>query len=116
MSLEDDVRAAVAEVDDPCSVSAGCTLNLVEMGLLRSVRVVDGAAELVLGLTSPTCDFAPMLAVAVQERVERIAGVRSVDVTVKPDPEWSPASMSTGAQYRMQLAARTRAERIGAQR
>lgn len=45
------------QIHDPCSLSFGCPLSLVEMQLIRAVECEAGVVSVKLQLTEPTCVY-----------------------------------------------------------
>jgi metal-sulfur cluster biosynthetic enzyme len=75
MVSADDVRAALAEVQDP-----ELPVGIVDLGLVRSVAV-DGATVTVgITFTSLACPCTDMLLEDVQARLRRLDGVAHVEV------------------------------------
>jgi metal-sulfur cluster biosynthetic enzyme len=71
----DDVRAALAEVQDP-----ELPVSIVDLGLIRSVAV-DGATVTVgITFTSLACPCTDVLREDVQARLRRLDGVAHVEV------------------------------------
>jgi metal-sulfur cluster biosynthetic enzyme len=86
---------ALGGVYDPCCREKG--ISVVDMGLLRSVRVVDGHARVELLLTSGWCPFAARVLDEVETAIRAQPGVDSCDVAIVWDEVWSPERMSTSA-------------------
>lgn len=75
MVAADDVRAALAEVQDP-----ELPVSIVDLGLVRSVAV-DGATVTVgITFTSLACPCTDVLREDVQARLRRLDGVAHVEV------------------------------------
>jgi metal-sulfur cluster biosynthetic enzyme len=75
MVAADDVRAALAEVQDP-----ELPVSIVDLGLVRSVAV-DGATVTVgITFTSLACPCTDVLLQDVQARLRRLDGVAHVEV------------------------------------
>lgn len=97
---ERDVEAALEEVLDPCSVTNGSELNVVEMGLLRDVRIDGSTVHVDIRVTSPMCMMVQYFMKEVEARVGPVEGVERVEVTVDKGFEWTPGMMSEEAQER----------------
>jgi len=83
MVSADDVRAALAEVQDP-----ELPVGIVDLGLVRSVAV-DGATVTVgITFTSIACPCTDVLREDVEARLRRLEGIRSVQVEELFEP-WS---------------------------
>ncbi len=77
-------------------------VNVVDLGLVYSAEVADGAVRIVMTMTTPACPLHTYIRESA-ERVlrKRFADLRSVAVEIVWDPPWSPAMMS--AQAKKQL-------------
>jgi metal-sulfur cluster biosynthetic enzyme len=110
---ERDVEAALETVLDPCSVTNGSNLNVVEMGLLREVRIEGSTVHVDLRVTSPMCMMIQYFMKEVEARVGPVAGVERVEVTVDRGFEWTPSMMSEGAKERRRERLRERDRALG---
>lgn len=113
MNLEEQVRATLDTVTDPCSQAAGAPAGLLEMGLVRSLEVHDGPegalVRVAIGVTEPTCLMGPSFVSGARERLAAVPGVARVEVTLSGDADWSPLDMSP--DYQARLAEHRRARR-----
>ena len=93
---EDDVRRALAGVEDP---EAG--MSIVDLGLVYGVNVAPGRVSVTLTMTSPSCPAGPHIVeeAAAALRAAAPAGM-SVDVALVWEPPWSPERMSAEARAR----------------
>jgi metal-sulfur cluster biosynthetic enzyme len=99
------VRAVLESVPDPCSVAAGASVGLLDMGLVRGWEVSsDGEVDIRLDVTSPVCLMAGHFVAEVQARLEEIPGLGRITVRIDPSGCWSPEQMS--ARGRELLAGR----------
>lgn len=83
---EDSVREALRAVVDP-----ELHLDIVTLGLLRSVELESTPAEVKMLLTTPFCPYGPWLVQQVKETAEKAIGAE-VKVKVLPE-QWSPEMM-----------------------
>lgn len=83
---EEMVREALRAVVDP-----ELHLDIVTLGLLRSVELETTPAEVKMLLTTPFCPYGPWLVQQVKEMAEKAVG-RDVKVQVLPE-QWSPEMM-----------------------
>jgi metal-sulfur cluster biosynthetic enzyme len=88
-------RDALAEVYDPCCRDKG--ISVVDMGLVRSVRVEDGRVRVELLLTSGWCPFASAVLTQVRERILEQPGVTGAEVEIVWDEAWTTDRMSPKA-------------------
>jgi len=99
---ESRVRDELAEIVDPCSAATGSNLDIVEMGLVKSVDVEDGRVEVFLRLTSPMCHMVAYFIDQVDERIGGLDGVDSVELDTDHGMEWSEEMMTDEAQAKRQ--------------
>ena len=83
---EESVREALRAVVDP-----ELHLDIVTLGLLRSVELETTPAEVKMLLTTPFCPYGPWLVQQVKETAEKATGAE-VKVKVLPE-QWSPEMM-----------------------
>jgi metal-sulfur cluster biosynthetic enzyme len=106
MPGEQDIRAALDEIVDPCSRAAGAPAGLDEMGLVREVRIERRPAGahvgVVLALTEPTCLMGIPFVKSARERLAAIDGVAEVDVSLAAGFEWTPARLSPAYAARLE--------------
>lgn len=99
------IEAAIARVDDPCSIAARAPLNVIELGLLRDVQLAgDGQVHITISPTAPSCVLIASIADAIETRVGAIEGVTAVHVHVDTDTVWLPELMT--ARGRDKLSSR----------
>ena len=92
---------ALSGVYDPCCREKG--ISVVDMGLLRSVRVTDGHARVELLLTSGWCPFAARVLTDVEDAVRRQPGVDSCEVEVVWDEAWTTDRLSGSARRKLRF-------------
>lgn len=112
MTTPERVREACRSVVDPCSAATGANLDVVEMGLLRSVDLTGGHVDVGLRLTTPACEMAPYFVEELEACVGALPGVESVTVTPDHGFEWSPEMMTEAAARRRREARDRRVERV----
>jgi metal-sulfur cluster biosynthetic enzyme len=96
-ALVDQVRDALRDVVDP---EAG--INIVELGLIYRIEVVEGAGQTVgvdLTMTSPTCPMGDMILDDARRAIESVlpAGY-ALDLQLVWEPAWRPEFMSDQAR------------------
>jgi metal-sulfur cluster biosynthetic enzyme len=106
-----EVREACRAVVDPCSAATGSNLDVVEMGLVKSIDLADGHVAVEMRLTTPTCEMAPFFVEEIEERVGALPDVESVDCVVDHGFEWTPDMMSEEAARRRRAVLDERIER-----
>jgi metal-sulfur cluster biosynthetic enzyme len=94
MISEQDIRDALTQVIDP-----DVGVNIVDLGLVESVRVAPEGIYVDLIMTTPACPQSGYLADE-SERVVRDAakGAVGVSVAVLDSPFWEPGRMSASAK------------------
>jgi metal-sulfur cluster biosynthetic enzyme len=104
-SVEAQIEAAMALVDDPCSIMANAPLNVFELGLVRNWSLdEEGHVHVTLSPTSPSCTLIGSIMTGIEQRVAGVQGVRSVTVELDGDTMWTADLMSSDG--RTKLAAR----------
>ncbi|CAN5922843.1 hypothetical protein BH11GEM2_BH11GEM2_19310 [soil metagenome] len=84
-SLE-QAKLALRKVKDP-----DLNLNIVDLGLVYDVRVVNGNdVEVDMSLTSPGCPSGPEIMGDAERMLKAIPGVGAVAVNLVWTPMWSP--------------------------
>jgi metal-sulfur cluster biosynthetic enzyme len=84
-SLE-QAKLALRKVKDP-----DLNLNIVDLGLVYDVRVVNGNdVEVDMSLTSPGCPSGPEIMGDAERKLKAIPGVGAVAVNLVWSPMWSP--------------------------
>lgn len=95
------ITEALSEVYDPCCREKG--LSVVDMGLLRSVSVVDGHARVELLLTSGWCPFASRVLTDVEQVVASQTGIESCEVEIVWDEAWTSDRLSEAAVRKLRF-------------
>jgi metal-sulfur cluster biosynthetic enzyme len=83
MVAADDVRAALAEVQDP-----ELPVGIVDLGLVRSVTVDGGTVRVGITFTSIACPCTDVLSEDIRARLRQLDGVTEVEVEEVFEP-WS---------------------------
>jgi len=104
------------EVVDPCSAATGSNLDIVEMGLVKSVDVDDGHVDVEMRLTSPMCHMVPYFYEEVESGVGDLDGVGSVELDTDAGFEWSEELLSEDAKRKRQEVLDEQAARYEAER
>lgn len=95
------VLDALSDVYDPCCREKG--ISVVDMGLIRTVRMDDRHARVELLLTSGWCPFASRVLTDVRERVEQLPDVDSAEVEVVWDEAWTTDRLSPSAVRKLRF-------------
>ena len=76
-------------------------VNLVDLGLIYDVKIIDDWVGVKMTLTTPGCGMSGMISQNVRNRVLNVPGVKDADVRIVWDPAWSPARMSEAAKKKL---------------
>jgi metal-sulfur cluster biosynthetic enzyme len=105
---EQDIRAVLNQIIDPCSRVAGAPVGLADMGLIRLLTLTEAAGRvdvhMVIGVTEYGCLLAPSFASEARKLIDALPGIGTVDIDLDGEFDWEPGDMS--AAYRQQLAER----------
>jgi metal-sulfur cluster biosynthetic enzyme len=93
--LEERVQAALEDVIDPCSVTAGSPLSVVDMGMITGLSADDeGRVRVGMRATSAMCTMIAGIMKVAEDRISQVEGVTRVDVTLQSGPMWTEADMT----------------------
>jgi metal-sulfur cluster biosynthetic enzyme len=93
---EESVYNALRECYDP-----EIPVNLVDLGLIYDVKIIDDWVGVKMTLTSPGCGMSGMISQNVRNRVRKLDGVKECDVRIVWQPAWSPTMMSAEARKKL---------------
>ena len=85
MPTERDIRKALRKVKDP-----ELNLDLVVLGLIYGIDVVDDHVTARLSLTSPFCPAANQILEDAKAAILGVEGVQTAEVELTFDPPWTP--------------------------
>lgn len=80
------VLEALREVYDP-----EIPVNVVDLGLIYQVKIIDDWVGVKMTLTSPGCGLADSIANDVRQKLLDVPGVVSGDVRIVWQPAWNPS-------------------------
>jgi metal-sulfur cluster biosynthetic enzyme len=92
---------ALSDVFDPCCREKG--ISIVDMGLLRSVRVHNRHAKVELLLTSGWCPFASRVLIDVADTIGAQPGVDSCEVQIVWDEAWTTDRLTESARSKLRF-------------
>jgi len=78
-------------------------VNLVDLGLIYEVHVVDDQVNVVMTLTARGCPAHSFISEQVRQRVAEIPGVKSGQEQVVWDPPWNISRLSEAAKKQLGL-------------
>lgn len=93
---EEIVLAALRDVYDP-----EIPVNVVDLGLIYQVKIIDDWVGVKMTLTSPGCGLADQIAGQVRERILDIPGVVNGDVRIVWQPAWNPNMIHPEARKKL---------------
>ena len=96
MLTEEEVFEALKDCYDP-----EIPVNVVELGLIYEVKIIDDWVGVKMTLTTPGCGMSGMISQGVRSRLLQLPGVKDADVRIVWDPAWSPSRMSEAARKRL---------------
>ena len=79
-------------------------VNIYDLGLIYTVDIKpSNDVAIQMTLTAPNCPAAQSLPADVQQKVESVEGVSSVDVAITFDPPWTPNHMNEAAKLTLNI-------------
>ncbi|MBM2841910.1 MAG: hypothetical protein HW412_2438, partial [Bacteroidetes bacterium] len=93
---EGSILSALRECYDP-----EIPVNLVDLGLIYDIKIIDDWVGVKMTLTSPGCGMSGMISQNVRNQVLKVPGVKDADVRIVWEPAWSPARMSAEAKKKL---------------
>ena len=100
-SPEEFITHALEEVYDPCCSDRG--VSIVDMGVVEDVRVSGSHVDIDLLPTTGWCPFIATMSSAIPDRLMKLDGIESVDVTVVWEPGWTPDRLSDFARDQLSM-------------
>jgi metal-sulfur cluster biosynthetic enzyme len=71
-------------------------LNVLELGLIRNVAIINGEAKILMIMTTPFCPYAPALLETTRQQAEKgLLIPTSIDLSYEP---WDPSMMDENAR------------------
>ena len=96
-AFDDQVRAVLSRINDPCSVAAGRPLSVIDMGLVLGWRLgADGLLAVEFCVTWGGCTMAPHFMSAAERDLAGLPGVRRVVARVDHDHVWDERALNRG--------------------
>ena len=96
MATKEEVYEALHECYDP-----EIPVNIVDLGLVYDVDVVDDKVEVKMTLTTPGCGMGGMIAANAQSLIMDLPGVTEANVNLVWDPPWDPSLISEEAKEKL---------------
>jgi metal-sulfur cluster biosynthetic enzyme len=79
--------------------------NIVDLGFIYDISVVDGAVRITMTATTPGCPSIHFLEEGVANAAARVPGVRAVDIVMTFDPPWTPSRIAPAVRASLGFAA-----------
>ena len=95
----DDVLNALRQVNDP-----ELGINLVDLGLIYGVEIVEGKVQVDMTLTTPGCPMHSFIARQAWHAVNNLAGATDTTIRIVWEPRWTPDRLSPVARAQLGLA------------
>jgi len=77
-------------------------VNIYDMGLIYRIDVnEDASVNVDMTLTAPSCPAADFIMEDVQQKVESVEGVKSVNINLVFEPQWDKDMMSEEAKLEL---------------
>lgn len=92
LELEEKIVRVLKTVFDP-----EIPVDIYELGLIYNIDINDGGVIIEMTLTAPNCPAADFILEDVKQKVEGVEGVKSVEIKLVFEPEWSKNRMSEEA-------------------
>lgn len=94
LEIEEKIVAMLRTVYDP-----EIPVDIYSLGLIYRIDLSDdGALQIDMTLTAPNCPAADFLVEDARIKLESIEGVKSVDIRIVFEPEWTKDMMSEEAK------------------
>ncbi len=96
--MKDEIIAVLKTVFDP-----EIPVNIYDLGLIYDIKINDGAAEIDMTFTSPTCPMMQELLEMVRAAVLGVDGISDVKINLVWTPAWDVSKMSESARIELDL-------------
>lgn len=101
-----DVERALEAVLDPCMTAAGLELSILDLGLVREIRMAAGGIEIEMTFTEPGCPFTHRVLDRIHRVLGALPGTGAIRVTPVWTPPWTPADMRPEARRQLEASRR----------
>jgi FeS assembly SUF system protein len=99
LQLEDAIINTLKTIYDP-----EIPVNIYDLGLIYEIDVDDeDHVKIRMTLTTPNCPIADSLIAEVQQKIEAIEGVQSVNLKLTFDPPWDESMLTEEAKLELGL-------------
>src|SRR3954465_8909232 len=94
MARKGEVLEILRAVEDP-----ELGMDIVDLGLVYDVEVVESTAKVNYSLTSMGCPAGPPIAGDMESATRQVEGIENVELELTFDPPWTPDRMSDDAKF-----------------
>jgi|GEM_PF-2350697 ring-1,2-phenylacetyl-CoA epoxidase subunit PaaD len=108
---KDEILEALKEVKDPCAMFLGLNFNLIEMGMIKDIRLHDDKVYINLRTTVPSCIFFFDIAQKIKEVLIK-KGIKEIEIENAIEL-WTEDMMSKEAKYKLDRYRETYARKYG---
>ncbi|MBQ9339377.1 MAG: DUF59 domain-containing protein [Paludibacteraceae bacterium] len=100
LEKEEQIVSLLKTVYDP-----EIPVNVYDLGLIYGIDLRDdGSLHIEMTLTAPNCPAADFIVEDVRQKMLQVDGVKSVDVEIVFEPEWTKDMMSEEAKVELGFA------------
>ena len=117
--LVGEILECINTVSDPCSVAAGATAGLVDMGLVAAVELEPGSSAdrwnvtVTIRLTEPTCWMGFSFTNSARDALSRVGRLENASVDLSTDMDWTPQDATPEFQRQLTAIRRRKALYLG---
>jgi metal-sulfur cluster biosynthetic enzyme len=91
--IDDEIRAVLGRIHDPCSVAAGRPVSVLDMGLVCGWTLEEGVLTVTFCVTFAGCTMAPHFAQAAAHDLAMLPGVERIQTVIDTTFVWTPEMM-----------------------
>jgi len=95
---KDEIIKCIKTVMDP-----EIPVNLYDLGLIYKIEIDDNNVKVDMTLTNPNCPVAGEMPANLGKSVEKVKGIRSIQVKLVWDPRWHKDFMSEDAKLALDI-------------
>ena len=95
---KEEIIACIKTVMDP-----EIPVNLYDLGLIYSIKNIDNNILIEMTLTNPNCPVAGQMPENVAKSIEKINGLKSIEVKLVWEPAWKKDLMSEDAKLALDI-------------
>jgi len=96
MVTKQDVMKVLKECLDP-----EIGINVIDLGFIYGVKVDKNKVHIKMTLTTPGCPMHSFIVEDIRNKVNKLKGVKEVNVELVWDPPWTPDRMSDEAKKKL---------------